>query len=263
MSSALAVLVATWLDAGLATGTLLALRHLPVVLLVPLFGGMRVPAPVRLAMLAVLVLVSWPAALPALPEHPAVWVAVGASQLVVGLATAAALLAAIEVFRMLGALSDTVLGRGSFGAGDPLQPDPDSPLGQLHALLALVVLFAADAHLVVAESLRRGVERFGPAQTLSGAQLDAVGANTIAVVHTALETAVALAAPAFVAALLVDLLLGWAQRGLPQVQAMFLAMPLRQLVGWTLVAAVATAALPDLVAAVPSAVGALDAALGP
>jgi flagellar biosynthetic protein FliR len=237
----LAEVLAPWLTAAAATAFFLALRLLPVVLLLPVFGGMNVPSPVRLGALAALIVASWPAELTPMPAGAAAF-AVGASQLLVGLATAACVLATVEILRMLGALADVVLGRGSFGAGDPLQPDPDGPLGQMHALFFVAILTATGSHLVLVEALRRGVERFGPTAVLAVADVDVIGQNMLAVLQTALETALALAMPAMATALLVDLLLGWIQRVLPQVPASFLAMPLRQLFGWTLVAAVAAAA---------------------
>lgn len=233
--------LAPTITAMAATAFFLALRLLPVVLLLPVFGGMNVPSPIRLGALAALMVASWPSALAPMPTGSAAF-AVGASQLLVGLATAACLLATVEILRMLGALSDVVLGRGSFGAGDPLQPDPDGPLGQMHALFFVTILVATKSHLLLVEALRRGVERFGPTAVLGIADIDQIGQNMIAVLQTALETSLALAMPAMATALLVDLMLGWVQRVLPQVPASFLAMPLRQLFGWTLVAAVLASA---------------------
>lgn len=224
---------------------LLAVRLVPVVLLVPMFGGMRVPSPVRLAMIAVLTVGALPSASTVpLPGVGLVMAQQMASQLVVGLLTALAMHLVFETWRMVGQLADVALGRGSFGAGDPLQPEPDGALAQLHGMLLLAVLFASGTHTLVVAAVADGVVRFGPGDVLVGAELAQTVRSVVLATQAATQTAVALAMPALVSALLVDLMVGWINRVLPQLPAAFVAMPLRALVGWTMVAAIATAAAP-------------------
>ena len=222
---------------------LLAMRFVPVVLLVPMFGGMKVPSPVRLAMIGTLVVASLASAEVVPPPGTALLAAQQVcSQLGVGLLTALAMHLVFETWRMVGQLADVALGRGSFGGGDPLQSEPDGALAQLHGLLLLAVLFAAGAHTLVVSAVVDGVARFGSGEVLVGVDLHQTVRGLVVATQAATQTAVALAMPALVAALLVDLMVGWINRVLPQLPAAFVAMPLRALVGWTMVAAMASAA---------------------
>ena len=70
----------------------------------------------------------------------------------------------------------------------------------------------------------------------------------------AIYAGIAFALPALAVAVIVDLSLGWLSRTLPGLPALFLAMPLRMVLGWIVVAAVLASALPMLLDATLEAV---------
>ena len=228
------VAAAGWsVQSAMGTVGLLILRIAPVVLLMPLFGGTKGSTSVRASVIALLVFVTWPSMPPPPPAAPGLALL---GELVLGLAFGAALLAIAEGARMVGALSDTALGRGSMGAGDPLAGGPAGPLSTLYALLWCALFVTADGHLVLVEGLDASLRAVPLGQAFDLARLASASALLVDALTASFTMAVAFAVPAMVVSWIVDLTLGWLTRALPQLPAMFLAMPVRAVLGVLLVA---------------------------
>lgn len=214
---------------------LLALRLIPLIITLPVFGGLKASPSVRSGLLFALMIGCWPAEYASSPAASEI-AAVCASQLLFGLATATAMLAVIEAARMAGSLEDTALGRGSFGAADPFGGGASGPLATLHSLLFLAVFAAVGAHRLVLLAFVSGLEAFPLDAVLLPDQLALVVNNIIGFVGAAFAAAVAIALPALGVSLVVDLSLGWMSRTLPQLPVLFLSMPIRMVLGWIVVA---------------------------
>lgn len=229
------VAVAGWtVQSVVGTLGLLILRIAPVVLLMPLFGSSKGSTTVRASVIAMLAFVTWPSVPPAPPVSPGLALL---GELVLGLAFGAALLAIAEGARMVGALSDTALGRGSMGAGDPLAGGPAGPLSTLYALFWCALFVVAGGHLVLVEGLDASLRAVPLGQAFDVARLESASALLVDALTASFTMAVAFALPAMVVSWIVDLTLGWLTRALPQLPAMFLAMPVRAVLGVILVAA--------------------------
>lgn len=223
-------------EAAVYTWALLALRVLPFVVLVPAFAGSKLVPSVRGAVVAVLTLALWPAELVPMPGALDAAAAL-ASQLVAGLCAGAAIGAAAEGARALGALSDVTLGRGSMGAGDPLAGGPSGPLSSLYAWMWLVLFVGSGAHLLLLEAFALGFDALPLGASFADGQLAAMVTRVLDTVAAAFALTVAFALPAFTISWVIDLALGWLGRAMPQLPAMFLAMPLRGVLGAFVVAA--------------------------
>jgi flagellar biosynthetic protein FliR len=197
--------------ATFAVALLVAMRLLPAALTIPVLGGPLAPWPARLALTAMaalaLALLQPPATLATIAHAPAALLVVLAlKELAVG-----AVLALIAAVPFLAA--DTAgrwIGQ-TLGADSPaLGPTgPTQTTGLLTSLLAVLVFFGIDGHLVVIEALAGSYDAL---PLTAGLSRTWAFREVLAAVVTFLAAAVALAAPALVAAALVDLALGLAAR---------------------------------------------------
>lgn len=245
---------------------LVVLRTLPVAVALPIFGGPRGTPAVRGAVALVLAMAAWPATLVQQPPAGAGGalgtvdaLSVAASQLGFGLLVALGVLFAFEAARMIGNASDTALGRGSFGAADPLSGN-GGPLGTLYALGFVAFFFASGAHRTVVAALAASQTHFPLDATLDGESLAVLVDTATRALAASFGLALALALPALGVGLVVDMSLGWLSRVMPKVPALFLAMPLRMVLGWVVVAAVLAASFDALLSLVLAALGALTGA---
>jgi flagellar biosynthesis protein FliR len=237
---------------------LLTLRIVPLALALPVFGGLKASPSVRSGLVFALVIGCWPSELVSgIAAHEII--AVCASQLLFGLATAASMLALIEAARTAGSLEDTALGRGSFGASDPFGGGASGPLATLHALLFLAVFSALGGHRLVLLAFVGGLETFPLDAVLVPDQLALLTDHLIGFVAAAFAAGVALALPALGVSVIVDISLGWMSRTLPQLPVLFMSMPTRMVLGWIVVGAGLAASLTWLVHA---SIAAFQIALG-
>ena len=220
----------------MTTGALLVARWLPVVLLVPVFGGLsRLPS-VRLSMLFALTLLSWPTQ----PSVPPSLAAALAAQLLAGLAVGALVHAYAEAARTLGGLGDQALGRGSLGVADPLAGSTSGPLETLFALAWVALVCGSGAHVLLLEAIALSFD----ALPLAGAvPVDRATRSVVDAVAASLALATALALPLFVVTWIVDSALGWVNRALPSLSVSFLALPARLALGLLVFAALVAPAV--------------------
>ncbi|MCB9564329.1 MAG: flagellar biosynthetic protein FliR [Kofleriaceae bacterium] len=187
---------------------LVALRLVPMAM-VPVWGGPLAPWSTRVALAALgavaLAVLQPPAAAATIATLPAAaLVAIGLKELAIGavlaLVVAVPFIAADMAGRLMGGAVGGALDGDAAGPGGPT-----STGGLLVGLLAVLVFFAVDGHLIVVTALA-GSYRVLP--LLGG--LDRVGAThqVLAAVAALFAAGVALAAPALVAAALVEVALG-------------------------------------------------------
>lgn len=195
-----------------------------IVVLLPLLGTKKTPVMVRVGLILIItaVLLSEPIAQPHISNLATAFFIEAISGAMIGLL--ARLLWELMLLPL--ALMDISLGRGSMG-GTPITGDQSE--GALTTLggLAFLALYASIAGHLTALS--------GLSMSTLWDQADMNGESFLAAFDSMFELAVSIACPALLVALLVDLTLGWANRTLPSLPAMFVAMPLRSLIGWILV----------------------------
>ncbi len=226
---------------GLALALALgAARTVPIVSLVPAFGGRALPIPVRLGIALLLASFSLPqliagAAGALLPTRGlAALLLIAARELLTGAAVGLVVSFFFRAAEAAGVLADVVRG-ASFA--EVLAPDSgrrSSPTGALYLLLATVIFLELGGIGRIAVALARSYEALplggGPPKGMPAgvqAQLELVLVASAKLI----ESAVGLAAPVIVSLLLADLALGVVGRITPALPVYFAAMPLKALLG--------------------------------
>jgi flagellar biosynthetic protein FliR len=189
---------------------LIAARVAPVAFLSPLLGGALVPRPIQLGLgagLVALVIAAQPPQLAleiaALPT--AALLAIAAKEAVVG--AVLAVLVAIPIGALEGAGRAIDLARGDHGEDRTgILDGMTTPLGALLGMAALVTFFGIGGHLAVISALAGSYDAL-PLLAAPSAPLATLGAAA-----SLLGAALALALPALLAGLLVEIAVAAAQR---------------------------------------------------
>jgi type III secretory pathway component EscT len=206
-------------------------RAVPVAWAIPAFGGVSLPAVIRLAMGLGLALLCLPnAGTPPPIGDTLVWGVLLAREILVGITLAFVCSCMFRAAESAGQLIDTVRGANLSSFQSPTSHEQQSPLALLMVLLAAVAFFQIGGPGHIGWALRRSYEAIPLAW--GRPMLDAQAAATAAVTASAklIESAIGLSAPILVAALLADLILGVVGRTLSQVPVVSAGAPLKSVV---------------------------------
>ncbi len=263
MDTLLAVLGEAEAQRHLAVGALLAARVLPLVLLTPFFAVRAAPSLLRTAVALALVVALEPLAASVAPPLPG---ALGLAGLAVREALVGAVFAVVAALPLhalgwFGGLVDAWRGAGQGEVGLP-DGERASPLGALASLLGVALFVTLGGHRLALASFAEGLVRapVGGTMDVDGLRAAALGAARL--VGDALAFAAALAAPAALAIVLVEVALGLIARAAPQIPMFFAGMPLRAAVGLGAVLLSLSLAVERLPAAFRAAVSAAGALVG-
>lgn len=245
---------------ALGAALLVALRVLPSLLLVPVFGGVLLRPLVRFALALALALalgsgaLAWPRVVPT----DGWFLVLAGRELTLGVAMALVLSAPFFAVRYAGQMLDAARGRPLFGEGAPRVLD--GPLTTLLQATTAAVFTAAGAHRGVLRALA-GTWRDFPIDATPGgswrlAELAALGTRWVA---RSLEAALSLAASALLALMVTEVVLAAVARSSRAVARARIDLPLRAMVP-LVVAALALLGLTE--AARPLLDAALSAARG-
>jgi flagellar biosynthesis protein FliR len=245
-----------------------AARTVPLVWLVPAFGGPRVPVGMRLALGTMLSVLCLPVLLPAASASLGTFGPGGLSlllgrELLVGVTVG---LCAAVVFRAAegaGQLVDVARGANLAQVLSPLSGERASPTGDLYLFLAIVIFLELGGLRVFATALGRSYEAVpvGMGGATAPAWRSAAALVTLSVGRL-LESAVGLAAPVLVAMWLADVIMGVLGRAAPQLPLMFAAMPAKALLGLGVVLLGIGALDAALVAGFPAWISVFERAFG-
>jgi flagellar biosynthetic protein FliR len=211
---------------------LLSGRILPVVFLVPSFGGKRLPVVVKLGLAACIVIAVFPqAGFSGTAPAGLRFCGLLLKELALGTVLALSGACLFEGMRMGGQLIDDLRGSAGAHAYVPQSEERTSPVGDLHLLLCILVFFSAGGPALFLRELQKSLV-FLPVCTFPEVAQCAQAADlALAVTAQAIRMGVSVAFPAAVALLVADMLLGFMNRTAPQIQVFFLGMPLRAVVG--------------------------------
>jgi flagellar biosynthesis protein FliR len=213
-------------------GVLLSARMLPIVFLVPVFGGKKLPVPAKLCLSVSLAFSVWPHVAAGSPVPEGIrFLGLLLKEIAVGTVLALAASCMFDGMRMGGRLIDDLRG-SSQASALVLQTDArTSPLGDLHLLLAILVFFTAGGPAILLNALIASFERV-PVNAVPSIEVTSqAGKLLLALTSEAIRLGLSIAIPAAVALLMADSVLGFMNRTAPQIQVFFLGMPLRNLVG--------------------------------
>ncbi len=238
-----------------------AARAVPIVWLVPAFGGGWLPVPLRLGMGLLLASLGLPHLVPAVDGAalasigPLGWPLILAREALIGATVGLVISFLFRAAEAAGGLVDLLRG-ASFGEVlSPISGARTSPIGALYLLLATVIFVELGGLGRLAVALARSYQAVPvwPTPTLAlGLALRSSLALVLAASGKLIESAVGLAAPVIVALLLADLVLGAVGRITPAIPVYFVAMPLKALLGVGLVLLGLASLDAALVAGVPA-----------
>jgi flagellar biosynthetic protein FliR len=210
-----------------------AARTLPIAWMIPAFGGHNVPPQVRMGLGLALSALCLPHVLLALPGAASVtfWILLLVREAAVGLTVGFVGSLVFLAAEGAGRLIDTLRGANLAEVLSPATEGRSSPLGDVMLLLACVIFLEMGGVTMVATALYRSYEAVPLTLASTPANLGAVARLVVLTTAMLLESILALAAPAVVAMLLADLVLGAIARMAPQIPVYFVGMPLKALAG--------------------------------
>jgi flagellar biosynthetic protein FliR len=210
-----------------------AARTIPIAWSIPAFGGPSLPGQIRLAIGIGLSLMCLPVLAGSHPTGGALfWGLLIVREVMVGVVMGFTIACMFRAAEAAGQFTDVLRGAGMAEALSPTTQGGSSPLGALMLLLATVVFFEIGGLVQMSTALVRSYEaiplsiheRFaGPSAAMATAAVTASA--------KLFEAVIGLCAPAMVALLLADILLGIVGRVVPQIPLYFVGMPLKALLG--------------------------------
>jgi flagellar biosynthetic protein FliR len=210
-----------------------AARTIPIAWSIPAFGGPSLPGQIRLAMGVGLSFLCLPILAGSPPTGGAVlWGVLVVRELMVGVVMGFVGACMFRAAEAAGQVTDALRGASMAEALSPVSEGRSSPLGVLLLLLAAVVFFEIGGLVHVSSALMRSYEAI-PLSLHERIEGSPRAMALVAIVASAklIEAAVGLCAPAVVALLLADILLGIVGRAVPQVPLYFVGMPFKALLG--------------------------------
>ena len=208
-------------------------RTLPIVTFIPAFGGQNVPSQVRMALAVGLSLLCLPYIEPMVPTTAGLgfWVLLLAREVAVGVTVGFVGSSIFRAAEVAGRLIDTLRGSNMAEVISPVTEGRASPLGDILLLMTTVIFFELDGVGFVAMAIARSYRAVPLVNTTTPATFRAVANLAIYSSTELMVSSIALAAPAIVALLLADLVLGAIARMAQQVPVYFVGMPLKGLAG--------------------------------
>jgi flagellar biosynthetic protein FliR len=214
---------------------LVAVRLGVVFYMTRIFAFAPIPEPVKLLFvlaLAAVVLEAAGLAVPlAEPDLGAVLAGL-AAEAALGLALAFGVQAALGAYLWGGRILDTQMGFGVANLIDPTTQSQAPMIGMLLSLSGLAVFFALDVHHVLVKGLVVTLQVVPP-----GAWMTSFGpGDAVSALGAMFALGLVMVAPAVIVLLLIDLVVAFASRTMPQLNAFFLVLPIKILVGLVVLA---------------------------
>jgi flagellar biosynthetic protein FliR len=225
-------------------GFLLALARASAwTVITPPFRTLAIPVRVRIALAVALSLAIAPQLAPDVADFSATTLVTSVvAQVAVGLALGFVVMLLLAAVQAAGHIIDVLAGFGLASIYDPMSGAASSPFGRLYELLATVLLFAVDGHIVLVRGFLRSFEAI-PATSLDlGAFAELLTEGLTGMFVVAVQIALPIAAALFVA----DIALGLLGRAAPRINVLILGLGAKTLVA-LLVAGLALPLLPGAV----------------
>jgi flagellar biosynthesis protein FliR len=216
---------------------LLTVRLTVAIALSPALAAYGVPAMIRVALTIALAALTF-AYRPPVPAA-AGWVATPGLLLVpvmaevfIGALLGLAAHIVLSALALAGRLMDVQVGFAIGSVFDPVTRTSANVLGSLVSLLGVTLFVVSDAHLQLAQLVARSIDvlPLGELPALADPLRPLLAAGSM------FTLGLAFAAPVAIALLLTDLAMGVASRNMPQVNVLILAMPVKVVVGYLVLA---------------------------
>lgn len=218
----------------LARAAPIALRVAGLLSFAPFLGDRAIPIRIKAGLLIVLTALLVPVVqVRSVSLAPADWVRTALGETLVGLLIGLSLQAVLEGMQFAGQIAGIQLGLSLATLFDP-QSDADSTVAPvLFNLIALLIFLQLNVHHAVLRGLERSFE-YLPAGTF--AATDVLSRNVVRVVGALFVLGIQIAAPLVVATLLIDLAMSFVSKASPQIPALLLGLPVKNVAGYALLA---------------------------
>jgi flagellar biosynthesis protein FliR len=216
---------------------LLTIRLTVALALAPALSAYGVPALVRIALIFALALLTFASRDPApaasaWADSPGLLLVPIATEVFIGALLGLTVHVVFAAVALAGRLLDVQIGFAIGSIFDPVTQSSANVLGSIVSLLGVTLFVVGDAHLHLAQLIAQSLE------VLPLGQLPALDdpLRPLLAAGSMFTLGLALAAPVAAALLLTDVAIGVASRNMPQVNVLILALPVKVVVGYAVLA---------------------------
>lgn len=248
MTDDYAVLYASLQGQNLSVQGILALmlltmfRLFPIISLSPFLGGRILPRPVKVAMGLTLFVIFLPKLMVVTTtelKFSVTLLGLAFKELLIGWILGMLAVIPFHVVEIAGMFTDHQRGGASLLIQDPTIQSQTSPLGSLYNYVLIYLFYLVNGPFIFIEAIFQSYDVIPPDAFLSRiffAQDVVFWDEIIKVFNHAMVIGIRIASPALLVILMTDFFLGIINRMAPQVMITFLGMPLKSLLGLTVVA---------------------------
>jgi flagellar biosynthesis protein FliR len=216
------------------TIALVLIRIAPTVILAPFLGGKSTPNEVKMALIVMMTIVVYPfvyRTVPpdAVPREPIMFMVVMFREFFIGLSIGLVSNHIFYAIEMVGRMIDTARGSSMAEVMVPQMEGRATPLGDLLYQFSICLVFALGGHLIYIQTVAMSFELF-PLTTSIQWENPSVYAYFNSVMRIGgdiLLIALGISLPAQAAVFIVDVVFGLLNRVAPQLNAYFMAMPVK------------------------------------
>lgn len=155
------------------------------------------------------------------------------TQMLAGFALGFFVFVILSAVQSAGELIDLQVGFSLGGIIDPMSGNMSAPIGRLHQLLGLAVLFAINGHVIVARAFIRSVE-VAPLGQMDSGNIAQSLAKLVAVL---LSASIEIALPVLTALFLTEVALGFLGKAAPQLNILVIGFAVKSMVAFALLGA--------------------------
>ena len=206
-------------------------RTISWAIICPPFNSQSIPVRVRLGFAVAVSFVIAERVAPATPDL-AMTALVGGllRHALAGIAVGMLVLFLFATIQAAGELIDLQVGFSLGGVIDPMSGNMASPIGRLHQLLAIAILFSINGHVLVVRGFLRSVD----ASPTASLDLGELAQQAIRMVGMMTAGAIEIALPVLAALFATEVVLGLLGKAAPQLNVLVLGFALKSLVAFSL-----------------------------
>jgi len=217
-------------------------RFMPILYLAPFFGSKVVPGPIRIMFSISIIVILLPQILLSLKgpiPFDLTYVGYFLKELCIGFVLGLLVTIPFYVAQSSGSLVDFMRGAQSLQVTDPTTTTQTGPVGMFYNYILIVIFFFIGGPLLFIDAISKSyhlipVDKFFNPNFLTASI--PFWKLLIGLLNYILSMAIQLGAPAIIGILMADMFLGIANRLAPQVQIVFLGIPLKSWIGLAMLA---------------------------
>lgn len=218
-------------------------RLIPIVFLAPFFGSKTVPGVIRIMFSISIVAILLPQVLFSIKEpiyFDLTFIGYMLKELLIGFILGLLVSVPFYIAQTAGTLTDHMRGAQSLQVTDPTTSGKTSPIGVFYNYVLIVVFFAIGGPFLFIDAIGKSYQLIPVDKLFNSAFLTMqipIWKLLVGLFNYILSMSIQLASPALIGILMAEMFLGIANRLAPQVQIVFLGVPLKSWIGLAMLAA--------------------------